>query len=183
MDGKRDRDPCDKANQHRDALLQRRRQRGGSLSAASRPSSRLGNYRYEHIFIDNASQDKTQAILRRLAAEDKNVKVILNTRNFGHIRSPYYAHVAGPGRCGHRRRCRPAGSAGDDSRFPPRSGRAGTRSSWRKKPRARNRSLFFFIRRTYYYIARKLADIDLLDNVTGFGLYDRAVVDILRQYR
>src|SRR5208282_6598465 len=51
----------------------------------------LGKYHYEHLFIDNASTDGTQAILRRLAAEDKNVKVILNSRNFGHIRSPYHA--------------------------------------------------------------------------------------------
>ena len=53
--------------------------------------AKLGKYRYEHIFIDNASKDGTRAILRKLAAEDKNVKVIFNARNFGHIRSPYYA--------------------------------------------------------------------------------------------
>ena len=52
-----------------------------------------GAYDYEHLFIDNASTDGTQPILRRLAAADKGVKVILNTRNFGHIRSPYYAYT------------------------------------------------------------------------------------------
>ena len=51
----------------------------------------LGKYRYEHIFIDNCSSDRTVEILRRLAAEDKNVKVIVNSRNFGHIRSPMHA--------------------------------------------------------------------------------------------
>jgi polyisoprenyl-phosphate glycosyltransferase len=51
---------------------------------------RLGRYRYEHIFIDNASQDGTVAVLRRIAAADRNVKVIENTRNFGHIRSPIH---------------------------------------------------------------------------------------------
>ena len=50
----------------------------------------LGAYSYEHIFIDNASMDCTRSILRRLAENDKNVKVIFNTRNFGHIRSPFY---------------------------------------------------------------------------------------------
>ena len=39
----------------------------------------------------NASRDGTAAILRQIAAEDKNVKVILNARNFGHIRSPHHA--------------------------------------------------------------------------------------------
>ena len=46
----------------------------------------IGRYRYEHIFIDNASKDGTVGILREIAAKDKNVKVILNARNFGHIR-------------------------------------------------------------------------------------------------
>ena len=48
------------------------------------------SYEYEHIYIDNASKDETVSILRRLAAQDRHVKVILNARNFGHIRSPYY---------------------------------------------------------------------------------------------
>ena len=48
-------------------------------------------YNYEHIFIDNASTDGTAKKLRKLASQDRHVKVILNTRNFGHIRSPVYA--------------------------------------------------------------------------------------------
>ncbi|KKL21746.1 hypothetical protein LCGC14_2442370, partial [marine sediment metagenome] len=51
----------------------------------------LSNYEYEHIFIDNASTDKTVPTLRDIAKKDKNIKVIVNTRNFGHIRSPHYA--------------------------------------------------------------------------------------------
>ena len=51
----------------------------------------LDGYCYEHIFIDNASTDNTRQILRRLAAEDRNVKLIFNTRNFGRIRPSYYA--------------------------------------------------------------------------------------------
>ena len=51
----------------------------------------LPQYRYEHIFIDNGSKDRTAIILREIAAQDRNVKVILNTRNFGHVRSGYYA--------------------------------------------------------------------------------------------
>ena len=51
----------------------------------------LGRYRYEHIFIDNASRDTTFAILREIAAADSNVKLIRNARNFGHIRSPMHA--------------------------------------------------------------------------------------------
>jgi len=50
-----------------------------------------GRYDYEHIFIDNCSSDGTVAILKRLAAADKNLKIIVNARNFGHIRSPMHA--------------------------------------------------------------------------------------------
>jgi len=51
----------------------------------------LTNYEYEHIFIDNCSTDQTPEILRELAAQDQNVKVIFNSKNFGHIRSPVHA--------------------------------------------------------------------------------------------
>src|SRR5512146_1210286 len=52
---------------------------------------RLGRYRYEHIFIDNASQDGTVRVLKSIAAADTNVKILVNMRNFGHIRSPFHA--------------------------------------------------------------------------------------------
>ena len=140
----------------------------------------LANYRYEHIFIDNASRDNTRAILRRLAAEDKNVKVIFNTRNFGHIRSPYYAMLQARGDA--------VIALVADLQDPPEmipdflhAWESGYKIVLAQKTRSEESSLFFFIRSTYYYIARRLADIDLLDNVTGFGLYDRAVVDVLRR--
>ena len=47
-------------------------------------------YDYEQIILDNASTDGTAKKLREIAAKDKNFKVILNARNFGHIRSPFY---------------------------------------------------------------------------------------------
>src|SRR5580698_5927151 len=57
----------------------------------------LPHYRYEHIFIDNASTDKTVLQLKQIAATDSNIKVIVNSRNFGHIRSPYYALLQAQG--------------------------------------------------------------------------------------
>src|SRR5690242_10498779 len=57
----------------------------------------IGRYRYEHLFIDNHSSDRTVEILKRIAAADTNVKVIVNARNFGHVRSPMHAlhHASG----------------------------------------------------------------------------------------
>src|SRR5690242_19471650 len=57
----------------------------------------LPGYDYDHLFIDNASTDGTLRILRELAAEDKRVRVIVNTRNFGHIRSPYHGFLQARG--------------------------------------------------------------------------------------
>ena len=68
----------------------------------------LGEYRYEHVFIDNASIDATVLILREIAARDKRIKVIVNTRNFGHVRSPYHALLSATR--GHLHGVRPAGS-------------------------------------------------------------------------
>jgi len=53
--------------------------------------SEAGNYRYEHIFIDNASRDGTWQQLKAIAAQDSNIKIIRNARNFGQIRSPMHA--------------------------------------------------------------------------------------------
>ncbi len=82
----------------------------------------LGDYRYEHIFIDNASTDNTLGVLKVMAAMDKNVKVILNTRNFGHIRSPIHAFHQATRRRRHRHRRRSPGPARDDRRHGPQMG-------------------------------------------------------------
>ena len=57
----------------------------------------LPDYRYEHIFIDNASTDKTVSVLKEIAAHDKNIKLIINARNYGHIRSPFYGLIQAKG--------------------------------------------------------------------------------------
>jgi len=76
--------------------------------------SRLKQYRYEHIFIDNASKDTTVEILKGIAKKDRAVKIIVNSRNFGHVRSPHYGLLQGRRR-GHSGFCRPAGSTFADT--------------------------------------------------------------------
>ena len=58
---------------------------------------KLEQYSYEHIFIDNASKDRTVSILKEIAQKDKNIKIIVNARNFGYIRSPHYALLQAKG--------------------------------------------------------------------------------------
>jgi len=54
-------------------------------------------YKYEHIYIDNASTDDTVSKIKLITQHDARVKLIVNSRNFGHIRSPYYAVLQSTG--------------------------------------------------------------------------------------
>ena len=59
--------------------------------------SPLQNYSFEIIFIDNASTDNTVALLKEIASRDSRVKIIVNIRNFGHLRSPYWGVMQSSG--------------------------------------------------------------------------------------
>jgi len=140
----------------------------------------IGRYRYEHIFIDNASKDGTVAILRQIAAQDKNVKVIINARNFGHIRSPYHAMVHARGDA--------IISVVSDLQDPPELIKEFIKK-WEEgflvviavKADSDESPLFFAIRKAYYELVTRLAETELIKNATGFGLYDRRFIDILAE--
>ncbi len=136
-------------------------------------------YDYEHIFIDNHSGDKTVSILKQIASEDKNVKIIVNLRNFGHIRSPYYGLLQ---------------STGDatilivaDLQDPPElindfiaHWEQGHKIVVGVKNESKESFLMFGIRKTFYNLINRLSDTKLIKNYTGFGLYDRQVIEILK---
>ena len=137
------------------------------------------NYEYEHIYIDNASTDKTQQILRALAAADFRVKVILNARNFGHIRSPFHGLLQAKGDA--------VIYMASDFQDPPElipklieKWEQGSKTVVGVKNQSEETPLFFFVRRCYYRLVHSLADIDVIENFTGFGLYDKVVVDFCR---
>ena len=83
----------------------------------------LPQYKYEHLFIDNASTDQTVARLKAIAANDPKVKIIVNLKNFGQVRSPYYAMMQCQGRRGDRHRSRPARPARAYPDLHPEMGR------------------------------------------------------------
>ncbi len=140
----------------------------------------LGDYCYEHIFIDNASTDRTVEILKEIAAHDRRVKIIVNARNFGHIRSPYHALLQAKGEA--------VISVVADLQDPPEM-IADFIKKWEKgykivvgvKEKSEESPLFFAVRKLYYNLIGRLSEISLIKNFTGFGLYDRKVMDILRQ--
>ncbi len=142
----------------------------------------LGTYRYEHIFIDNASRDTTFTVLREIAAADSNVKVIRNARNFGHVRSPMHALLQARGDA--------VIILMSDLQDPPEV-LAQLLDEWEKgmpiviavKHRSREAAPMFLVRKLFYRLVNRLADdIETYENFTGFGLYDRKVIDLVRQF-
>lgn len=142
-------------------------------------NKQLSNYIYEHIFIDNCSQDRTVDILKQIAEKDKNVKIIVNTRNFGHIRSPYHALLEAKGDA--------VISLVADLQDPPemivdfvKKWEEGYKVVVAVKKESKENKLMFFIRTVYYNLVSKLSEIELIKNFTGFGLYDQKVIELLR---
>ena len=137
-------------------------------------------YDYEHIFIDNASTDGTDLKIKSIAVLDHRVKLIVNARNFGHIRSPYYAILQSRGDA-----CVLISS---DLQDPPemilefvKKWEEGFKTVLAVKPKSEESRLIFFIRGIYYRLISRISEVTLVQNATGAGLFDRAVIEILRK--
>ena len=141
--------------------------------------SDLPQYRYEHIFIDNASTDSTVAVLKKLAAVDYNVKIIVNIKNFGWIRSPHYGLLQAHGDA--------VVLIVADLQDPPALIKEFLQK-WEEgkaivvgiKNKSEENGLIFAIRKVYYNLIKKLSDIEQIKNFTGFGLYDQKFIAVLR---
>lgn len=141
------------------------------------------NYDYEQIILDNGSTDNTAQKLRDLAATDKHIKVILNTRNFGHIRSPYYGILQAKGDA--------VISIASDLQEPPEliidfinKWEQGYKVVLGQKTSSKENKIMFLIRTFYYKLLNLFNDsgTKLLEHCTGFGLYDKDVVDKLKNF-
>ncbi len=139
----------------------------------------LARYDYEHLFIDNASQDRTVAILKEIAARDHRVKIIVNSRNFGHTRSPHYGMLQ---------------IAGDafvpvlaDLQTPAElipdlvaKWEAGYKMVVAVRRSSQEGWLMGATRRLFYRLIARLSNVQQIQNFMGYGLYDRAIVEIIR---
>lgn len=142
--------------------------------------SNYEKYNYEHIFIDNASKDMTVEILKEIAKRDKHVKIIVNTRNFGTVRSPYYGLLQSGGDA--------AVIISADFQEPPElipkfieKWEHGFKIVAGIKYKSQENFASFLMRKIYYNLINKLSDIKLIKNFMGFGLYDKKVIEILKQ--
>ncbi len=140
----------------------------------------LPGYDYDHLFIDNASTDGTVEVLRRLAAQDRHVKVIVNTRNFGTVRSPYHALLVARGDAVI---CLVADLQDPPELIPQfvRKWEEGYKIAIGVKAGSQESKCRFRVRRLYYWLIGRLSEIELVPDFTGFGLYDREVVEQCRE--
>jgi polyisoprenyl-phosphate glycosyltransferase len=140
----------------------------------------LPQYEYRHIFIDNASHDGTVAVLRAMAAEFPEVQVIVNARNFGHLRSPMHAFLEADGDA--------MGFICADLQEPPELFTE-LLARWEEgfpvvaaiKTGSEESGLMYAIRTAYYNLVGRLTDVKVMSHFTGFGIYDRRVVEILKK--
>jgi len=153
----------------------------GPLYEAIRETmARFPRYDYDQLYIDNCSTDGTLPALRALAARDPRVKVIVNARNFGHIRSPYHGLLQATGDA--------VIYMASDFQDPPdlipnliAEWEKGAKMVLGIKTDSNESPVLYAIRTAYYRIVARLSDIDLNENSTGFGLYDRVVIEALRK--
>jgi len=143
-------------------------------------TSKIPKYDFEFLFIDNASTDNTLSLLKRLAADNKQVKIIVNNRNFGHIRSPYWGLLQ---------------STGDaliylasDLQDPPElipqfidEWEKGYKIVLAVKPVSKTNFIMHHFRKMYYEFLDSISDVSIVKDATGFGLYEKVVVDHIRE--
>ena len=141
----------------------------------------LPQYKYEYVIIDNCSTDNTPSILRKIAAEDKRVKVIFNMKNFGPSRSGSYGFFQTTGDVSICFAC--------DFQDPPelipefvKKWEEGNMIVLGKKDGSDESRLMYAVRCLYYKIIKGISENKQYENVTGFGLYDCKVVELLKKY-
>ena len=136
-------------------------------------------YEYEHIFSDNASTDNTASLLRNIAAQDTNVKVILNNRNFGPGRSGAFGFFHCTGDANICLAC----DFQDPPEFLPQFIQLwedGYKVVWGRKSGSKEGCLMKACRNIFYKTIKCFSDVPQFEQVTGFGLYDKEVLDNMR---
>jgi glycosyltransferase involved in cell wall biosynthesis len=140
----------------------------------------LSKYRYEMIFIDNDSADRTRDIIRNLCSKDHGVKGIFNAKNFGQFNSPYYAMLQSDGDC----TILMAADFQDPVEMIPRYVKEwedGYKIVIGIKKSSKESRIMYGLRSCYYKMIKKLSDVEQIEHFTGFGLYDQTFIKVLRQ--
>lgn len=140
----------------------------------------LTSYDYEFIFIDNDSRDKSREILRELCKKNNKLKAIFNAKNFGQFNSPYYAMLQSSGDA----TILMAADFQDPIEMIPKYVSAweeGYKIAIGIKKASKENVLMYKLRTLYYKMIKKLSDVEQIEHFTGFGLYDKAFIEVMRK--
>ncbi len=139
----------------------------------------LSRYEYELVFIDNDSKDNTRNLLRRICAEDPNVKAIFNAKNFGQFNSPYYGMLQTTGDCTIAMVC----DFQDPVELIPqyiREWENGYKIVIGIKKSSKESKIMYALRSMYYKMIKKFSGVEQIEHFTGSGLYDKSFIEVLR---
>lgn len=139
----------------------------------------LREYRYEIVFIDNDSSDKTRSMIRKLCEGDKDIKAIFNTKNFGQFNSPYYGLMQTTGDCV----VLLCADFQDPIELIPefvKEWENGYKIVIGRKTTSKENKLMYFLRSLYYKILKKMSETEQIEHFTGFGLYDREFISVMK---
>ena len=140
----------------------------------------LKRYDYELLFIDNCSTDGTKDLLRQICEKNKKVRVIFNARNFGQFNSPYHGLLQTTGECTVGLCC----DFQDPVELIPKfveEWENGAKLVCAIKEESKENKLMRFFRNCYYKVIKKLSNVEQIANFTGFGLYSKEFLEVLRQ--
>ncbi|MFA5095949.1 MAG: glycosyltransferase family 2 protein [Candidatus Omnitrophota bacterium] len=139
----------------------------------------LSKYDYELLFIDNASNDGTVNKIKSLIEKDRHVRLIVNARNFGQIRSPYYGFLQARGDA--------VIPISTDLQDPPplirdfiKKWEEGFKNVVGIKSGSKEHRIKYLLRKLFYKLIGGISEVEQIENFTGFGLYDRKFIDLLR---
>jgi len=137
-------------------------------------------YKFELIVIDNASTDKTVERLKLIASEDSRLKIIVNNKNYGHLRSPYWGMLQAHGDA--------VIFLASDLQDPPelieefiKIWEGGVKIVLGVKPTSNLNGISHYLRMSYYRFLNKMSNIEIVNDATGFGIYDKKVMDLIRE--
>jgi len=140
----------------------------------------LPTYDYEIMFIDNCSTDKTRDIIESLCADNHKIKAIFNAKNFGQFNSPFYGLCQSTGNC----TILMCADFQDPVDMIPKfikEWESGYKIVCGIKTSSEENRVLYFLRSLYYKMIKKMSSVEQIEHFTGFGLYDKSFIDILRK--
>ena len=140
----------------------------------------LPQYDYEILFIDNKSKDRTREYLRQLCQADEHIKAIFNMKNFGQFNSPYYGLCQTTGDCVIPLCC----DFQDPIEMIPvmvHEWEKGHKVISMIKTTSKENHLMYWLRSIYYKMIRAMSSVEQIEHFTGFGLYDKSFIEVLRE--